>query len=76
MRKFYKKKRNIDFINYLFQYYWVVNEGEHGFCGLCGNTGIVETNPKNPYTQTKQNFKSYCICPNGQCSRDGDTKKI
>jgi hypothetical protein len=34
-------------------------------CGLCGNTGIVETHAKTPYGAACGVCKP-CICPNGR----------
>ncbi len=34
-------------------------------CGLCGNTGIVETHVKTPYGEPC-GVQQYCICPNGR----------
>lgn len=34
-------------------------------CGLCGNTGIIETNAKTSYGAACGVYKP-CICPNGR----------
>jgi len=34
-------------------------------CGLCGNSGIVETNAKTPYG-VPCGIRKFCICPNGR----------
>lgn len=34
-------------------------------CGLCGNTGIIETNARTPYGVACGVYKP-CICPNGR----------
>jgi hypothetical protein len=59
------------FVNYFFDNFM----NEDGLCGLCGNTGIVETTPYNPRKTKRYHFKTFCICPNGQCLRYIDLTK-
>ena len=37
-------------------------------CGLCGNTGIVDTSgtAKSPVGNVFCGIRAYCICPNGR----------
>lgn len=40
-------------------------------CGLCGNSGIVETNPKTAYG-VACGVRKPCICPNGRRLKEKD----
>ncbi len=60
-------KSNKSFTEYFFDHFM----NEDGLCGLCGNTGIVETTPTNPMKTKRYKFKTSCICPDGQCIRYG-----
>ena len=42
-----------------------INGKEVNICGLCGNNGILETNPKTSLGH-ELSLKTYCICPNGR----------
>lgn len=46
-------------------------------CGLCGNTGVVETNAKTSYGQACGVHKP-CICPHGRKikEKEDQTKSI
>jgi len=45
----------------------------HGHCGLCGNTGVVNT-LENAITPngTHVGVKAFCICPNGRALKGSD----
>ena len=43
----------------------LINGKEVKICGLCGNNGVVETNPKTSLGMEIK-IKTYCICPNGR----------
>ena len=58
-------KRSKAFVDYFFDHF--INEDT--LCCLCGNTGIVETQPSNPSGSKRYKHKGYCICPNGQVLR-------
>lgn len=51
-----------------------VHNPELGFdiplCGLCGNSGIVDTTSSAKWKKKKVGIKSFCICPNGQCLKE------
>lgn len=38
-------------------------------CGLCGNTGMLETNTKSP-AGIRCGISAPCICPNGRWIKD------
>lgn len=42
--------------------------GVEAFCGLCGNSGILDTrgNVKAPYGISDCGVRAFCICPNGR----------
>lgn len=42
-------------------------------CGLCGNTGIVETHAKTPYGVACGVIK-HCICPSGRAMKKKETE--
>ena len=44
-------------------------------CGLCGNTGIVETFAKTPYGIACGVHKP-CICPNGRAIKAAEEKDV
>lgn len=41
---------------------------EHGMCGLCGNTGVLNTlrSARMAVDGRHVGVKAYCICPNGR----------
>lgn len=43
-------------------------------CGLCGNTGMIETNAKTPYGVHCGVHKP-CICPNGRKIKEKEAQK-
>ena len=42
-------------------------------CGLCGNTGIINTNAKTP-TGKPCGIQAFCICPNGRSLKRGHSR--
>ena len=38
-----------------------------GHCGMCGNTGIINTIGIATPAGYSCGVKAYCICPNGRC---------
>jgi hypothetical protein len=52
---------------------WFEFLGPTGLCGLCGNTGYINTlGHIKDATGTKCGIKQYCICPNGRVIRKGN----
>lgn len=55
-----------------------VNE-ELGFeiplCGLCGNSGILDTTTSAKWSNKSVGIKAYCICPNGRARKKVITKQ-
>lgn len=47
--------------------YWIEHyiDKETGLCSLCGNTGIVNTQPKSPLGRLLKEQTNFCVCPNG-----------
>jgi hypothetical protein len=43
-------------------------------CGLCGNTGIVETSARTPYG-APCGVRKPCICPNGRSEKEKEKKR-
>jgi hypothetical protein len=50
-----------------------LDEKHVGHCGLCGNSGVVNTHTANVKTPTglKVGVKTYCICPNDRAMKKG-----
>ena len=55
--------------------YWNEHFTNRGVCGLCGNSGTVDTrySAKNPQG-SPVGIKTFCFCPNGQVNRTLDTQ--
>lgn len=51
--------------------YWLKHfcDKKTTLCKLCGNTGVIETNPKSPTGYPLGKYVEYCICPNGRAMR-------
>lgn len=43
-------------------------------CGLCGNTGYVDTTPTAKCWNNPAGIRSYCICPNGRANKKNKRK--
>ena len=51
--------------------YWLRHyvNAKTGLCGLCGNTGVVNTVGAISPTGRETGIRTFCICPNGQSRR-------
>jgi len=38
-------------------------------CGLCGNSGLLDTTPTTKWNKTPCGIRAFCICPNGRAQR-------
>ena len=48
---------------------WVLREDidmKISLCGLCGNSGMVDTRDSAIWNNKKVGIRDYCICPNGR----------
>lgn len=54
---------------------YVYIDGEHVIpaCGLCGNTGIINTLQSVKSLQQHCGLIAYCICPNGRAKKRAET---
>lgn len=50
-----------------------LDETTKAHCGLCGNSGVIDTRNQNIKTAAglKVGVKQYCICPNGRAMKKG-----
>ena len=44
-------------------------------CGLCGNSGIVDTMTTAKWDNKSVGVKTYCICPNGRTMKNKERLK-
>jgi hypothetical protein len=56
----------------------VVKDGniEIPFCGLCGNSGTVDTVNKAKHNNKYIGVVAYCICPNGRAKKTKQSTSI
>lgn len=52
-------------------------EGPQNVCGLCGNTGELDTtgNTRDPSGQIRVGVRAHCVCPNGRKLKVSQGKK-
>lgn len=43
-------------------------------CGLCGNSGRIQTNPKRSSGEELGKQEFYCLCPNGVALKEMEKK--
>lgn len=54
--------------------FWTEHFTSGSFCGLCGNSGVIDTRPtaRTPRGQANVGIVAKCICPNGMALRDAE----
>jgi len=55
--------------------FWYENYLNNGACGLCGNSGVIETTVRTA-AGVSCGGRFWCVCPNGRtCARVTKTKR-
>ena len=62
-----KVRRNKTVENYAFKHYFPLNH-----CGLCGNSGVIDTRGVTTAGGITVGGIWWCICPNGQAHRQNN----
>lgn len=56
-------------VNQVVTDYWHAHYTDTGLCGLCGNSGVIDTTGVRTNAGVLVGGLHYCICPNGQVFR-------